>query len=206
MTTTRWIVLAAGITAAAVPARAQDAPRRLDLRFDQHGDVWLRAQQVSLREVMAEWARQCRCRIVNADRLSAAPTAVPLAFEGQPQAQVLEALLRQVPGYVLTPRRDPAAGPSMFETIYVVAESTAMAGGAPVVPPPAPRMLSTPGSPDDEIPPVRPLPIQAPAAGAPAADAPKPAAGPTDAPASPIPTPRPAGVSVPAVRIVPVTR
>jgi len=177
--------------------RAQGPARSLELLFDASGAVWLRSRQVSLRDIMAEWARQCGCRVINAERLSDAPIEVPLEFRGAPQATVLEALLRQIPGYVLTPRRSAANGPSHFETIYVVAQSTAVVGAAPVTAMPVPRVLPTPGAPDDEIPPINPVPT--------AVDPNKPINAPAD-PASPMPTPKPPGVSVPAVRIVPVTR
>ena len=72
---------------------------------------------------------------------------------------VLEALLRQAAGVILTPKRAGTAGPSQFETIYVLATSNPTTGGFssaynPVSTPPYQSNISSPGNPADEIPPV----------------------------------------------------
>ncbi|MCC7008738.1 MAG: hypothetical protein IT184_07970 [Acidobacteria bacterium] len=177
---------------AATGANAQE--RKLALEFAADGTVTLAANGVSVRDIIAEWRRLCGCHVVNGDRLSPAIVPVPLEFVHVPQARVLEALLRQATGYALTPRRAGHAGVSQFETIYIVASSQTSAVGAP--PPftpvvrPAP-IIPTPGSPDDEIPPVQPgLP-------------PRPSEMEPPATEPPAAASRPAGVSVPAV-IVPI--
>jgi hypothetical protein len=156
-------LLAVGTIAAwfgihALPIAAQAAPSRLQLTLDANG-VHLVASQVTVREILAEWARQCGCYVVNADRLPGGPLPVPIQFDGVPQAKVLESLLRQASGYVLTPRRPGSAGPSDFETIYILPTSTASASAAPFTgyAPPSAVPIATTGSPDDEIPPVTPL-------------------------------------------------
>ena len=69
------------------------------------GLVTLSAQNVTVRDILAEWARQCGCFVVNADRLAGAPLTVPIAFVAARQPDVLRSLLRETGGYALTPRR-----------------------------------------------------------------------------------------------------
>jgi len=135
---------------------AQTPDRVLQLSFDAEGRVTLRAQNVTARDILAEWARQCDCYLVNAEKLTGEPVMVPLLFERQPQSVVLNSLLRQAAGYVLTPRRAGATGPSQYEVIYILATSNPTTGAYPTstsaMPMPVP--ISTVGSPDNEIPPV----------------------------------------------------
>ena len=169
------IALASLLGAGTVPAAAQTGERVLHLQFDADGRVTLRAQQVTPREILAEWARLCGCHLVNADRLRGDRVEMPLLFERQPQSVVLRSLLRPAAGYILTPRRAGAAGPSEFETIYIVPTSNPTTGAVAAAPPPMPMpmpvAISTPGSPDNEIPPVpqiTPQPASTPAAEQPA--------------------------------------
>ena len=197
------VLLAFGLVAASLPVAAQDPPappaRQLDLAFDPDGRVTLRAQNVAVRDVLAEWARQCGCFVINAQGLTAR-VELPMQFDHAPQAQVLDALLRQAAGYVLTPRRQGSAGPSRYETIYVLATSTPSAAQTYVPPPPifTPMPPPTTGAPEDEIPPVTPI-----------ATLPDPSSPPvseeTEAPpAPPAPAPRPAGTPGRFVPIVPI--
>jgi len=200
----RHILLAAFVTASLVsaPAWAQTpaAPRVLTLSFDPDGRVNLKAQSVTIREILSEWARQCGCYIVNAQTVTGGPIALPFQFEHAPQRQVLESLLRQVSGYTLTPRREGSTSVSLYETIHITATSVATQSTyvAPV------SMAPTP---DDEIPPVVPSPLRVdPNAAQP------PPAGPQQQQAGPQPQPpgtqsqqptgpRPPGVSVPIVGV-----
>lgn len=200
MLKTLSIALLTTFALAATP-RAQGAPAqaRLQLSFDADGSVNLVAQNVTVRDILALWAHECGCYIVNGDRLPARVIAIPLQFDHKPQDVVLDSLLRTAPGYLLTPRRAGAPGPSNYETIYILATSTAVpsasVGYTPVAPPLAmPVPLVTPGAVDDEIPPV---------VAQPAARAPQTAPAPTSTePARPA---SPPGGFVPAVPIVPIT-
>jgi hypothetical protein len=194
---------------AAVPARAQaplpDGSRVLNLSFEQDGRVTLSAKNVTVRDILSEWARQCGCYVVNGDKLAGAPLAIPLLYEHETQAKVLESLLRQASGYVLTPQRAGVASKSNFETIYILATSNAVASAAytPVATPAAnPYPMPTIGAPDDELPPIlpanapRPLP-QSPVTGPAPPGAEYPGAGmPSSGPGqnAPMPTSRPAGL------------
>jgi hypothetical protein len=208
MRPTTFIVAAVAgmLQVGAASAAAQTPDRVLQLSFDTEGRVTLRAQHVTVREILAEWSRQCGCYLVNAEKLTGGPVMVPLLFEQQPQSVVLTSLLRQAAGYVLTPRRAGATGPSQYEVIYILATSHPTAGAfvpqAPSMPMPAP--ISTPGSPNNEIPPVAETPAPAPPGqapkpmvpGYPATGVPSPFVVPiVPAPSSPFspPTPPPGG-------------
>lgn len=153
------LVLAPGAGASGASAQAP-GPRTLRMEFHADGAVTLQAQNVTPREIFMEWARQCGCFVVNADRLPGGPLSYPLVFTHESQAKVIESLLRSAAGYLLTPRRAGNTSASAYETIYILPTTTASASTAssfnqPYVPPAPP---TTPGSPDDEIPPVTPVP------------------------------------------------
>jgi hypothetical protein len=187
------------VLAGVVPgANAQTSPERiLSLAFEQDGTVSLKAQNVTVREIFAEWARQCGCFVVNAAQLTGGPLQIPVMFDHAPQATVLESLLRQAAGYVLTPKRLASAGPSNYDVIYILATSTATAptpsaySTSSFQPAAVAAPIVTAGSPDDEIPPVQP-------ARAVNAPAPEPPAQ------SPPPAARPSSPGVSIVPIVPI--
>jgi hypothetical protein len=192
----RRTALAAALLGAAVAGwsatpGAQSAPRKLDLKFN-NGKVTLIAQSVSIREVMAEWAKKCGCLVQGTDRLTGSIT-MPVQFDDQPEAVVLESLLRSAGGYLLGPRAAGSTGASIYGSIAVfpvVRGTTTSSSYSPPAPIAAP--LVTGGSPDDEIPPVTPVanpqtPPQTPGRpGGPAPGAPGgPAAPATTAPGGP---------------------
>ena len=143
-------------TRAQAPAATPQAPeRKLQLTFNPDGTVTLVAQNVAMRDVLAEWKRKCGCTVVNAEKLTGGPSMVPVQFDRADQRAVLDSLLRQAAGYTLTPQRDGSPSPSQFEVIYILAttqpSSSPYMAGVPTAPPPV-----VPGSPDDELPPVGP--------------------------------------------------
>jgi hypothetical protein len=138
---------------ALLPLRAEaQGERKLQVSFNQ-GNVTVIASNVTLRDILAEWTRQGGCQFINVEKLPATMLP-PLTFENQPEAMVLDSLLRTFPGYILAPRRVGSVGASRFEAVLVVAASRPVAGpiNSSVAPVAAP--LVTAGSPDDEIPPV----------------------------------------------------
>jgi hypothetical protein len=182
--------------------------RQLELSFGADGTVTLHAAHVSPSDILREWARQCGCFIVNADKLTT-PLPVPVQFDQQPQARVLESLLRGAAGYVFTPKRAGSTSVSNIETIYVLATSSPTESGSfdTYTPPayaPANVLPASPGSPDDEIPPVVPAePPRAPNGPAPAPPETEPAAPP---PAAGVPQNLPGLPSgIQPVPIIPVT-
>jgi hypothetical protein len=194
--------------------QAGDPGRVLQLTFEPDGRVSLSAKGVTIREILAEWARQCGCYVVNGDKMMGGPLEIPLLFEHQSQATVLESLLRQAAGFVLTPQRAGVTSKSNFETIYIVA--TSMPSASSYVPSQAAPSygVSTPGGPDDEIPPVTPTAPGAALAQPPTASAPPtptssaplpPGMAPSSYPTTSTPAPPPPGTPGTFVPIVPVT-
>src|SRR5690606_26063528 len=98
---------------------------------------------------------------------------LPLQFDRADQRVVLQSLLRQAAGYVLTPKAPGSAIGSDFGAIYILATSSTSAGATYVPPPPVTPSIQPPtaGSPNDEIPPIVPY-VEGAAAEAPAAEAP----------------------------------
>lgn len=163
MTVKRFAVVAAALLAFALPMRAQQAGRKLEISFNA-GRVTLVAENVTLAEIFGEWARKGGSRIVNAERLPG--TRVMLTeFTDKPEAEVLRTLLREAPGYGAAMRTDAPADASTVQTVYILATRAIQPSNssAPISQPQyqssspvaAPRLIQ--GSPDDEIPPVRPL-------------------------------------------------
>lgn len=145
-----------GLTAATAAAQALPE-RRLDLTFHEDGTVSLAAQNVSARDILQAWQQQCGCEVINAAQLPGGAIMVPLQFERAAQRTVLQSLLRQAAGYVLTPKPADRRTVSDYGAIYILATSHAVEGA--YVPSPQTSMspLPTAGSPDDEIPPVLPI-------------------------------------------------
>lgn len=163
---------------AALPLGAQgQAARKLEVSFN-NGLVTIQAENVTVREILQEWGRKGGSRIVNADKLGG--SVIPfLEFREQPEVVVLRSLLRDVPGYGAAPRLAPAPGTSTIEALFILATRTVPVSGAPaaappvqqqtgqpnITPPPAPQPQAPQvinGSPDMELPPVRPVPGNAP--------------------------------------------
>ena len=165
MSITRVVIAVAVLIGSVAPAIAQGA-RKLDISFD-NGMVTLVAENVTLREILTEWARKGGSRIVNAEKLAGSPVYLT-EFKGQPEADVLRALLREAPGYGVSMRDAPARGTSTVGTVLILATRTVPVStssvSAPVSSQPqfqapqpqaAPRLIQ--GSPDDQIPPVQPI-------------------------------------------------
>jgi hypothetical protein len=182
------VLVAALATGWAMAPQAQTATppaRRLELKF-KDGKVTLIAQGVTAREIMAEWARQCGCLVQGTDRLPPGSN-LPMQFEDQPEAVVLESLLRGAGGYLLGPRAPGSAGASLYGSVAVFPLVRGTATTSYAAPSPVAAPLVTGGSPDDEIPPVIPVsnpqtPAQTPPApgrpGGPAPTAPTTPTGP----------------------------
>ena len=146
------------------PSAQAPTERKLQLSFDHSGLVTLVAQNVTVRDILAEWARQGGTQMVNADKLTGAPITVQ--FEAQPEAVVLESLLRSVAGYILVPRLAGSTGASMWQSVSILATShpTALYSAPTSAPQIAPVVQPMP---DDEIAPVNatpPVQTQQPAA------------------------------------------
>ena len=91
----------------------------------QDGKVSIDAQDVTIRQILTEWARVGKTRIVNVERLAGGPITIKL--EGVPEKQALDIILRAVPGYVASPRETFIATASVYDTILIMATTTPVA-------------------------------------------------------------------------------
>ena len=120
------LILTALLLACSVsPARA--AGLRLSI---EDGKISIDAQDVTIRQILNEWSRVGRTRFVNLERLGGEPITIKL--DGVPERQALDIILRNVPGYVASPRAAFVANASVYDTILIMATTTAV---APLRPP-----------------------------------------------------------------------
>jgi hypothetical protein len=98
----------------------------------QAGLVSLDAQDVTVRQILAEWARIGQTRIINAERVTGGP--VTLKFDDIPEKQALDIVLRSVPGYMALPRAMQVADASLYDRILIMATTTAVAAARPQSP------------------------------------------------------------------------
>jgi hypothetical protein len=89
------------------------------------GRVSLDAQEVTIRQILTEWARVGKTRIVNLERVTSGP--MTLKFDGVPEEQALDIILRTVPGYMAAPRAAMVADASRYDRILIMATTTAVA-------------------------------------------------------------------------------
>ena len=163
--------------------------RKLELTFDLQGRVTLVAKNVSIAEILAEWGRKGGTRIQGT--LAGGPIQIPMLFENRPELEVIEALTRQAAGVSVAPRRVGTTGASRFETIYILATSSATQqtpyASAPTMAPPQ----GIRGFPDEEIAPIVPpgaMQGGQPQAPPPAARGPATPGGSAIVPVVPVPT------------------
>jgi hypothetical protein len=116
---------AAVVAVALLPARA-DA-QNLTLHI-QDGRVNLEAQNVPVRQILAEWARVGGAKIVNGEKVAGAP--LTLQLQGMPERQALDIILRGVSGYMLAARQ-AGTGVSAFDRIMILPTSSAPRNAGP---------------------------------------------------------------------------
>ena len=134
---------AVALSASSVAAQTASPGVSLTIR---DGKVTLKAEQVSLRQILAEWERQGQVKVVGADKLLGAP--VTLNLIDVPEKQALEIVMRGVPGYMAVDRIAQAdaapAGPSRYDRVVVMARA---ATPVPAVASAAPRGMPSPAQP-----------------------------------------------------------
>src|SRR5882724_68241 len=86
------------------------------------GKVTLVAKDVTVRQILTEWARVGQTKIVNLERIPGGPLTLELV--DVPEAQALDVLLRSVAGYIAAPRSAGVANLSRFDRIVVMPTST----------------------------------------------------------------------------------
>jgi hypothetical protein len=132
----RWNSALVAAVLLATPAFASE----LSLTI-RDGRVTLVADNVSVQEVLAEWARVGRVTIVNGERLNAPP--LTLRLEDVPESDALASVLRTASGYVLAPRAEPVANASRFDRVLILPVSMPPPAGDPAAgqgPSPARRL------------------------------------------------------------------
>jgi hypothetical protein len=137
-----------------LPAAATAGELRMEFK---DGYVSISAADVPLRQVLTEWARLGRTRVVNGEKLGGVLT---LELTNVPEKQALEIILRTVPGYLAAQRATAVPGGSQFDRIVVmpgtVAPPTHSVASAPPppppMPPPAPAMVEDQDQPVQEPP------------------------------------------------------
>jgi hypothetical protein len=178
-------ILSAGLMLAGAAVGAQDAAqpgppaRKLELKFND-GLVTLRAQNVTVREVLAEWAKQCDCQVIGAEKITNATlSGAGVLYVNQPEAVIMKSLLNPGSqagavsgGYVFVPRGPGETGASADASIRIAAVShpssvtySQQSSSAMAAP-----LISNDTS--DELPPVVNIPLQDPSKTQQAAPAP----------------------------------
>ncbi len=153
------VLAVAALCAGAVPS-ASAGELRLTIA---NGRVTLMAQEVPVRQILAEWARIGLTTIVNGDKVIG--PAVTLQLVDKPEREVLEVLLKSAAGFMAAPRAVNIPNASAFDRIMILATSRPPAYSASAPPPPQPfntRPMPQP-QPDDDDQPVEQVPLTPPA-------------------------------------------
>jgi len=124
-----WLGVSVGVLALVTASAAAANDLTLIMR---DGRVTIVADNVPVRQILAEWARVGHTKIVGAERLTGTP--LTLRFDDMPERQVLETLLRAASGFMAAPRAVPMADASLYDRILILPTSTApeSSGPAPV--------------------------------------------------------------------------
>ena len=112
----------------------------LSLEFHD-GLVRLKADNVPVSRILAEWTRIGGTRIVHGERVPGAP--LTLEITDVPERQALEIVLRGAAGYMVLARETTPAGASTFDKILVL-PTTTRAAAAPSPPQPPPQVPPPP--------------------------------------------------------------
>ncbi len=102
------------------------------------GRITIDAQDVTVRQILTEWARIGKTQILNHERITGGP--ITLKLENVPEKQALEIVLRAVPGYIALPRATLVADASIYDRILVMPTTTAVAAARPQPAPAFPGM------------------------------------------------------------------
>jgi len=138
------VALLAGATSAAAQG--------VTLEFQDGGKVRLTAQNVSVSQILAEWARRGHTTIVNGDRVPGPP--VTLELENVSEQEALDIVLRGVSGYLVAARETAVSGASSFDRIYILPTSSRPTTAAAVGPQQPQQAVQVPDDQgDDDAPP-----------------------------------------------------
>ncbi len=125
-----------------------------DLKLSINGGrATIIAQDVPLRQILAEWERIGQTKIVNGDKLIGPPLTLQLV--DRPEREVLDVLLRQASGYIAAARPTVVANTSQFDRVMILAVSRGPVGSA-VASSPAPQPFQRVIPPTDDDEPIEP--------------------------------------------------
>jgi hypothetical protein len=130
-------------------AGASSASAQVALDF-QNGNVRLRAQGVSVSQILAEWAKRGRTTIINGDRIPG--PAVTIELQDIAEQSALDVILRGVGGYLVAPREASVDGASVFDRIYILPTSSRPTSAAPLPPQQAVQQVQNDFDDDDPLP------------------------------------------------------
>jgi len=89
------------------------------------GTVSIDAQDVTIRQILTEWSRLGKTRIVNLERVASGP--ITMKLDNVPENVALDTILRAVPGYMAAPRSAYLANASVYDRILIMATTSAVA-------------------------------------------------------------------------------
>jgi hypothetical protein len=112
----RGLVLVAAAAGIATSAAAGELTIKI-----ADGRATVIARDVTLREILAEWARVGDTKVVNGEKLTAGPISLELV--DMPEKDVLDILLRSAAGYMTGPRPAGVAGASLYDRVMILATS-----------------------------------------------------------------------------------
>jgi hypothetical protein len=107
------------------PAMAGSGELRLTMR---DGLVTLVARDVTVRQILTEWSRVGRTRVVNIERIPGGPVTIELT--NLPESKALDIILRSLAGFVAAPRAQTDPNASRFDRILVMPQLAAAAPAA----------------------------------------------------------------------------
>jgi hypothetical protein len=125
----RCFLFAVATAGLAAPAFAGELSVRI-----ADGRATVIAKDVTLRQILAEWARVGNTRIVNGEKMTGGP--ITLELVDVPEKDALDILLRTAAGYLTGPRPAGSAGASMYDRVMILATSRPVVN--PVSSPPSP--------------------------------------------------------------------
>jgi hypothetical protein len=140
----RFACLAALLCGMAVPASAGDLKLTMN-----GGRVTILANDVSVRQILQEWARVGHATVVNTDKLSGPNLTLQLI--DVPEKDALDILLRSASGYIAAPRAMALAGASMYDRVTIMATSQPPAATMASVPPPTFQRQPAPIEDDEPV-------------------------------------------------------
>ena len=133
----RTVAIAVSAWLALAPAARAEV--QLSIR---NGRVTIIAKDATVRQILAEWARVGKTRVVNGERIPGGP--ITLELKDVSEAEALDVLLRTLSGYMTAPRTSFTSGEASVYDSIVVVPTIAVAAPRASAPSSAPAPFSPP--------------------------------------------------------------